>query len=334
MIKILRDSFAEPVDPPRTELGPMSIRDILSDMGVPPPLASMATPGLFFTPAESDPAAQNTMVIVQGVQKCLNQMGYNVKMNGLMDAGTQNAIAEVAGRNWASMPWNYIYTVCRMAGAQRMRPRSQINWKQSQSTAIGEALGATLTPTDALIPYTLPSTSIDCVGSGSSEYCFGKNATVTAAFKSLQTVLGVAVDGKIGPVTASKAAAEARSLWYQRDAKRLTAAEANHLGAVFTAWDKYKRPFVIAASANMTAAILKKYRSVVTSVVSAAKSAVASLTTPSVEEAIPTVTQSGFGTGMFAIAGLAILGGLYFFGGGGSGSGKKSASQRTRRRRR
>jgi hypothetical protein len=328
MTRVARDSYAEPVDAPHVEIGPMPIRDILADMGVPPPLATMATPALFFTPGESDPASQNTMVIVQGVQKCLVRMGYQLKRNGLMDAGTQNAIAEVAGRNWAAMPWNYIYTLCRMAGAQRARPKSQVNWKQEQPTAIGEALGEVLTPTDALIPYTLPSTAIECVGSGSSEYCYGKTSAVTTAFKQLQGVLGVTTDGKIGPVTASNAASKARTLWYQRAELKMPVVDSDHLAQVYQAWEKYRRPFVVAASANKTASLISKYRAHVYTTPKPATSPVAAPGPTTVESLTPDLTMGGFGTGTLAIVGLAALAGLYFF------TGKKSQKpQRNRRRR-
>lgn len=332
-VRIPRDSYADPDFAPPS-FGPMSVRDILSDMGVPPPLATMATPALFFTPGESDPSSQNTMVIVQGVQKALGRMGYQVKKNGLMDAGTQNAIAQVAGRNWASMPWNYIYTIIRMAGAQRLRPRAQVEWKQKQGTAIGEALGDTLSPADAMIVYTLPSTSIDCVGSGSSEYCYGKTSTTMSAFRTLQGVLGVPVDGKIGPITAAKAADKARELWYQRSALRMSSAESDHLGAVYSAWVKYKRPFVVAASADKTAAIIQRYRGSAATVKTASSPVAAALTSV-VPESVYSgqMLQSGFGTGVFAIAGAAVLGFLYLRSrkkGGGGGS-KRRRNPRRRR---
>lgn len=302
-----------------TNFGPVDVRTVLSDMGVRPYLASMAAPTLFLTPGESDPAAQNTMVVVQGIQKCLNELGYNLPRNGLMNAATQNAIAGLVGRNWPAVPWMHLYKVCKRAKIWGLKPKRQITWKQTQATAIGEiiGLGALGVPVDASIPYTIPSTAIDCTGAGSLEYCFGKTSQATTAFRTLQSVLGVTVDGKIGPKTATKAVERARELWYARIAKKIPPADANHLAALAAAWDKYPRPFVVAASADRTAAVLKRYRSAGQAAVDKVKSILSTWTTPSSEEptTVPTVVTAGGGTGLLAIVGIGVLGYLAFAGG-------------------
>lgn len=306
--------------------GPVELRYVLADLGVNPSLATMVTPNLFFTPGESDPSAQNTMVIVQGIQKCLNKLGFNLPRNGLMTPATQNAIAQVVGRNWLAVPWLHIYEVLTLAKRRGMKPGKVIpTWKQ-QNTAIGESvsLGATTTPLDQSFPYTIPSTQIDCVGSGTAEYCYGKTAAVTAAFKKLQATVGVAQDGRVGPVTARTAASKAKSLWYDRFNKRVTASEADYLAQVFQAWEKYQRPFVIAASADKMAAILAKYLGMASRLLSA----VTAIFTK--EEAAPPppdavdVSQAGFGSGMFAVVGLGALAAWYFLG--------KKKSSKSRRR--
>lgn len=296
---------------PEFPIGPLDVRQVIADMGVRPYLASVAIPTLFLTPGESDPSSQPVMIIVQGIQKCLNELGFTVPRNGLMNAATQSAIAQVAGRNWPAVPWMHIYKICRRNKRWNLKPMKQINWKQTQRTAIGEpiSLGATVSPVDAAIIYTIPSTSIDCVGGGSAEYCFGKSPAVTTKFKQLQTVLGVAIDGKIGPKTAAAAAAKAKELFLDRYSRKLTPDESAHLLNVYLAWEKYQRPFVVAASADKTAIIIRKYLGVIGAAVSSVKSLVSapdagSAGTSTMGSGIMNFLTSGYG--MVAAAGLGV----------------------------
>lgn len=303
----------EQPEEPDLPIGPLDVRQIIADMGVRPYLASMAVPTLFLTPGESDPSSQPVMVVVQGIQKCLNELGFTVPRNGLMNAATQSAIQQVAGRNWPAVPWMHIYKLCRRNKRWNLKPMKQVNWKQTQRTAIGEpiSLGASVSPLDAAIIYTIPSTSIDCVGGGSSEYCFGKSPTVTTKFKQLQTVLGVAIDGKIGPKTAAAAARKAKELFLDRYSRKLTADEANHLQGVYSAWEKYQRPFVVAASADKTAIIIRKYLGTAGQAVASVKSLVSSMS-PDAGSAGTSLVGSGImnfltsGYGMVAAAGIGV----------------------------
>lgn len=311
----------------RRRVSPTDIRGMVADMGINPSFATMVTPNLFFTPGESDPSAQNTMVIVQGIQKCLNDLGYNIPRNGLMTPATQNAIAQVVGRNWTVVPWLHVYKVCKRAKKWGLKPDKPIEeWRQEQATHIGEpiSLGATVSPIDAVIPYTLPSTAIDCVGAGTAEYCYGKTSAVTAAFKKLQATVGVAQDGRIGPVTAAATAGKAKELFLDRYNRQLTADEAKHLSEVNAAWEKYRRPFVVAASADKTAAIISKYLGMASRLLSAVTSFFKSEEAVTPPPSAVDVTQAGFGTGTLAVIGLGALAAWHFLGR------KKSSKSRRR----
>ena len=92
---------------PRNEM--LTLQDGLTRLGIRQPLTAMAMPAMYWTPGESDPDAQASMLCVYGAQKGLKRMGYKVKATGHMDAATQNALAQVSGPTWASKPWMRIY---------------------------------------------------------------------------------------------------------------------------------------------------------------------------------------------------------------------------------
>lgn len=81
----------------------------LTNAGIPASLASMAAPGMYLTPFESDPSNAIQLVLVSGAQKLLKRLGYGVSENGRLDAHTQNALSQIVGPAWASRPWNIIY---------------------------------------------------------------------------------------------------------------------------------------------------------------------------------------------------------------------------------
>jgi hypothetical protein len=317
-------------------IGPTATRDILADMGVNPTLASVATPMLYWSPAESNSESQMVMVIIQGVQKGLKRLGFPVRTNGRLDAGTQNAIAEVVGRNWASAPWIYIYGKIKEAHEADYGPKPQVNWRQDYSTAVGEALGADNPTEPALYGSSLNASKIICTGAGSSEYCYSTDLAVSAAFRALQLAVGVSPDGKIGSKTAAATVNKLNDVWLSRFSLGVEPEDADLMAKIINSYNGGKRPYSIAAYANRIAEMLTKYKAAIK-----APSASGPSTPIRLPETVITMplepTASGFsGSGLLPI-GLAALAGWFMFKGGKKGRRRAPARRRrrsTRRRRR
>lgn len=235
---------------------------MLLEMGVNPQLASMVIPGLYWTPGESDPDSQITMVLVRGVQGALARIGFRTQTNGRLDPATRNAIQEVVGRNWESAPWASVYTRIRSATIDGYRPKQHNLWKQDYTTAIGElvTLGDSVPPKDVSYPgtVTLPLSAIMCTDAGT---CYGTTAAVTGAFKFLQKVVGVGEDGKIGPSTAKEAIGRLQYAFDHRQELKIGAIDVGVIGVWLGFARKYgSKPYTVAVYADQIATMLAKYK--------------------------------------------------------------------------
>lgn len=213
-----------------------SAYSLLLDAGVTHPLAQLAEPAMNWTPGESDPSAQSTMVIVQGLQRMLKRIGIRTPMNGLLDPATQGVLAQAGGRSWRSQPWFQLYYLVRLKNFQRVMGPSM----QAMS-----GLGAFEAPKESAIYGSIPTSEINC---DRSDVCRGISARAKAAFKALQAAVGVTVDGAIGPKTVTATIAAIRPRW-QED-------PTNTIAKVVTTWDKGHRTSAVAGYADKIATFL------------------------------------------------------------------------------
>ncbi len=80
-------------------------RELLSRLGMGHFNITMTIPYLWIAPAATDPKAAQIILIVEKVQRVLNQMGAGIIDTGYLDLGTAKALVTVVGERWMSIPW-------------------------------------------------------------------------------------------------------------------------------------------------------------------------------------------------------------------------------------
>lgn len=80
------------------------VRTMLLQAGVGQYNASMLTTQMFLMPRTTDPSAQATMLIVQGVQRLLG-----LPATGQADMRTKAALRQFSGPTWTNKTWVQIY---------------------------------------------------------------------------------------------------------------------------------------------------------------------------------------------------------------------------------
>lgn len=63
----------------------------------------------FLMARTTDPDAQATILLVEGVQRAINKVGGEVEVNGILTPETVRAIRRVAGASWMSKTWLQIF---------------------------------------------------------------------------------------------------------------------------------------------------------------------------------------------------------------------------------
>jgi hypothetical protein len=63
----------------------------------------------FLMPRTTDPDAQATIMLVEGVQRAINKVGGSVEVNGILTPDTVQAIRRVSGASWMSKTWLQIF---------------------------------------------------------------------------------------------------------------------------------------------------------------------------------------------------------------------------------
>lgn len=86
-----------------------NIREMLKALGSKDFGATLAMPMMFMLPRTTQPMADSTIVIVQGVQRGLNRLGWNVPVDGMMDERTKEGLRRVSGNGWDDKSWVQIY---------------------------------------------------------------------------------------------------------------------------------------------------------------------------------------------------------------------------------
>lgn len=240
-----------------------SARDALIRAGVSTSLATLAVPAMFWTPAESDPSSNMTILVVQGAQRALKRLGFALDDSGRLDSATQGALARVAGRSWGSRAWIQIYGSILEAESPSIGVGQ--DWLKEALAPFAPAPAATAKPgafgpAAQAIYGSLPYGDIACLGTGSKATCQGKTARVRDAFQDLQVALGVGVDGKIGSVTARAAISKIEALYLTRFTLNMKDADTNILTKVRAAWtSKSQSPLAVAAYADKLHEIFVRY---------------------------------------------------------------------------
>lgn len=83
-----------------------TVRDILLDLGVGDFNATMAIPFMLIPPRTLDPAMVQVLVVNRCLQQMLVEMGASrVRVTGVLDEGTADALTQIVGPEWLTMPY-------------------------------------------------------------------------------------------------------------------------------------------------------------------------------------------------------------------------------------
>ena len=81
------------------------VRAMFLELGARPALIPMGQQYAFFLPVTTDPYAQGVMLIVECLQKGLNKLGCNLKVDGGLGEKTSACIEKVSGPKWRQKSW-------------------------------------------------------------------------------------------------------------------------------------------------------------------------------------------------------------------------------------
>lgn len=81
-------------------------RDLLKAIGVGDFNATMVIQDMFTAPATTDPRSAPIVIMVQHIQRTLNDMGAGVPVSGYLDQPTAAALRRVVGPNWERISWS------------------------------------------------------------------------------------------------------------------------------------------------------------------------------------------------------------------------------------
>lgn len=87
----------------------LDLRDMLLTAGVGQYNATLAIPYMNFLPSTTEPYAQGTRLIVQGLQRMLNQRGARLAVDGGFGVKTIRALIAYAGPRWPEKSWAQLY---------------------------------------------------------------------------------------------------------------------------------------------------------------------------------------------------------------------------------
>lgn len=82
-------------------------RELLTKIGIGQFNATMVIPYLWIAPATTDPKSPQIILMVQKIQRQLNQLGANIAETGYLDLPTASALSLVVGDRWMTSPWSW-----------------------------------------------------------------------------------------------------------------------------------------------------------------------------------------------------------------------------------
>lgn len=80
-------------------------RDLLKGIGIGDFNATMIIQYLFVAPATTDPRSSPIIIMVEHIQRTLNEMGAGIPISGYLDTPTAGALYNVVGPNWQKISW-------------------------------------------------------------------------------------------------------------------------------------------------------------------------------------------------------------------------------------
>lgn len=94
-----------PASSRKVSLPERTARQMLKELGIGQFNITMVIPYLWIAPAATDPKASQIILMVEKIQRVLNQLGADVAQTGYLDLPTAAALSKVAGDRWMTMPW-------------------------------------------------------------------------------------------------------------------------------------------------------------------------------------------------------------------------------------
>lgn len=86
----------------------LNIREMALELGIPRAMVDFVTPYMHFLPRSTDGRHQAIQLIVQGIQRRLNELGYRVRPDGHFGPETARGVMLVSGPGWARKTWMQI----------------------------------------------------------------------------------------------------------------------------------------------------------------------------------------------------------------------------------
>ena len=99
------------------------IRSMLEQLGIATPLIEMAIEHAFQLPRTTDPYSAGMIILVRAIQGGLNQLGYDLEVDGGLGKQTVAALQRVSGPRWYDKSW--VQLMGDVLSAKPLPPRPQ-----------------------------------------------------------------------------------------------------------------------------------------------------------------------------------------------------------------
>lgn len=118
------------------------LRTLVTTIGIDQWNASMLIPYLWTAPVTTDLDMNQIILLIEHLQKTLNDMGANLVAEGQLDLETADALTQICGPGWKSVPWYQIIEAVIWAHEHgpRIVPRSP-RAIAGKPAAVGYAMG-------------------------------------------------------------------------------------------------------------------------------------------------------------------------------------------------
>lgn len=203
----------------------INVREMLLELKVPPFLADMAIPFMWFMPATIDPDSPSVIEINRGIQRGLRSLGFKgVRVNGILDRQTTAALNQVSAPNKAWMHKTFVQIYGDIIQARKDPDRKSFQaaalagYFEYQGPPVGPLPGSMVGLPPGPLGMGLDwghgtKDPRNCVGIGSTKNVFKELQRQTNRLASKFGTSRVGVDGIIGPATLSATRAVAIKIW-------------------------------------------------------------------------------------------------------------------------